>query len=140
MPYETPKVHVEGGLDEVLRRLIPKSQPKLVIVDWRVHQLIQFVSSRLDTADWKLSQACQELKLGISAPHAARLFKRYTGMGIREYAKKHRLSIAAERLAETNLPIKVIATDCGYRKPVDFARGFKAHYHISPSEFRRRSA
>jgi AraC-like DNA-binding protein len=139
MSYETPKVHVEGGLNEVLRRLIPKSQPKLVVIDWRVHQLIQFISNHLDAA-WKLSHACQELKLGISAAHAARLFKRHTGMGIRKYAKKYRLSIAAERLTETNLPIKVIATDCGYRKPVDFARGFKTHYHVSPSEFRKRSA
>lgn len=140
MTYSAPKLQVEGMLDDVLRRLIPKPHPRPSEVDWRVQQLIHYVDNHIGSVEKKLAHACQELKLGISAPHAARLFKRYTGLGIREYAKTKRLLIAAERLTATDLPVKVIATEFGYRRPVDFARRFKAQYHLSPTQFRKRSA
>jgi len=47
---------------------------------------------------------------------------------------------AAERLKATDLPIKVIAAEFGYRKPVDFARIFKEQYRLSPTEFRKQIA
>jgi AraC-like DNA-binding protein len=127
-------------MDEVLRRLIPKQKTGRYQTDWRVQRLILFVNEHLDCVDWKLEKACRELKLGITAPHAARLFKRGTGVGIREYAKRMRLAIAADRLIETDLPVKVIAMEFGYRQPFDFARRFKAQYQVSPTEFRKRSA
>lgn len=140
MVYERPTLRLQGKFNDVLRRLMPVSLPGENTNDWRVDRLLQFLAQHFDRLDWNLPQVCRQLKLDISAPHAARLFKRHTGMGIREYAKKRRLSRAAERLTATNLPIKVISAESGYRKPIDFARGFKAQYQLSPSEFRRRSA
>lgn len=140
MTYSAPKVQIEGMLDDVLRRLIPTSQPRSSGGDWRVQHLIRYVDNHLGSIQENLEQVCEELKLGISAPHAARLFKRHTGWGIREYAKTKRLLIAAERLTATDLPVKVIATEFGYRRPFDFARRFKAQYHMSPTQFRKRSA
>lgn len=140
MTYSAPKLRVEGLLDDVLRHLIPKPQARPSDIDWRVQQLVHHIDNRIGSVEWNLAQACQELKLGISAPHAARLFKRHTGLGIREYAKAKRLLTAAERLIATDLPVKVIATEFGYRRPFDFARRFKAQYHLSPTQFRKRSA
>jgi len=140
MAYYAPRLRLEGRMDEVLSRLIPKQETDRDQADWRVQRLMQFVGEHLDSVDWKLDKACRELKLGITGPHAARLFKRSTGMGIREYAKRKRLAIAADRLIETDLPIKVIAMEFGYRQPFDFARRFKAQYRVSPTEFRKRSA
>jgi AraC-like DNA-binding protein len=139
MTYEAPVLQYEGALGEVLHRLVPKPGRVKSAVDWRVCALLQHID-RHTAIGWDLKHACQELKLDVSAAHAARLFKRCTGLGVREYAKRKRLLMAAERLASTDLPVKVIAVEFGYRKPVDFTRIFKEQYHLSPTEFRKQIA
>jgi transcriptional regulator GlxA family with amidase domain len=139
MTYEPPVLHYEGALGEVLHRLVPKPGKARSAMDWRVQALLQHIDSRAGI-EWDLKHACRELKLDISAAYAARLFKRCTGQGIREYTKTKRLLLAAERLTATALPIKVIAAECGYRKPVDFARIFKERYSLSPTKFRKQIA
>ena len=106
-------------------------------MDWRVIKLKAYFDSHGGAVDYQLEQICQSLGLGISAAYAARLFKRDTGMGIREYAKMKRLQIAAVRLASTNLPIKMIAVESGYRKMPDFTRAFTKQHHVGPAQFRR---
>jgi len=75
---------------------------------------LHFIDSHEGNIRWDLGHACQELRLDISGAHAARLFKRYIGLGVREYAKKKRLLMAAERLKTTDLPVKAIASEFGY--------------------------
>ena len=70
---------------------------------------------------------------------AARLFKLSRGLGVREYAKKKRLSAAAELLRTTDLSVKAIAVEFGYRSPPDFTRRFKEQFHLSPTDFRKRA-
>jgi AraC-like DNA-binding protein len=55
---------------------------------------------------------------------------------VRKYAKEKRLSRAVELLIVTDLPIKTIAADLGYRKPFDLARAFRKRYGFTPSRFR----
>src|SRR5881227_4252035 len=66
-------------------------------------------------AQWRLDEICRQLDLCISARQARRLFKACTGLGIKEYAKKRRLEIAAQQLQATDEPVKAIAIDAGYR-------------------------
>ncbi len=87
--------------------------------------------------DWNLERACHELQLDISSAYAARIFKRDTGIGIREYANQQRLRMATQRLTATDVPIKAIATDLGYRKASDFTRFFRRQQLMSPARFRR---
>src|ERR1700691_3734028 len=106
-------------------------------MDWRVAKLVAFVDSHDGGLGWNLEQACQELGLGISPAYAGKLFKRETGLGVREYAKMKRLSFAAERLTATNVPIKVIASGLGYRHVPDFTRFFKNQQLMPPASFRQ---
>jgi AraC-like DNA-binding protein len=108
-------------------------------LDQRVAKLMQFIDSHDGCVGWNLKQARTELKLDISAAYAARLFKRAVGFGFREYAKKKRLSAAADLLKTTDLAVKAIAAEFGYRSSPDFARGFKEQFHLSPTDFRRRA-
>jgi AraC-like DNA-binding protein len=55
---------------------------------------------------------------------------------VRKYATDKRLLRAAEQLITTDLPIKAIAEDLGYRKPFDLARAFRKRYGLTPSRFR----
>jgi methylphosphotriester-DNA--protein-cysteine methyltransferase len=106
-------------------------------MDWRVAKLIGAIDSHTGGIAWNLEVACRELGLNISPEYARHLFKRDTGLGVKEYAKKKRLLMVAERLINTNVPFKTIAADFGYRKTYDLARLFKKQYCLSPTKFRQ---
>jgi methylphosphotriester-DNA--protein-cysteine methyltransferase len=108
-------------------------------MDWRVAKLIEAIDTRSGATGCNLGRTCQKLKLDISPAYAARLFKRQTGLGVKQYAKKQRLLTAIERLTTTNVPVKAIATDLGYRKTFDFARVFKEQCGLTPTRFRQAS-
>jgi AraC-like DNA-binding protein len=105
--------------------------------DWRVAKLLQSIDRNTGTVDWKLEQVCRELELDISPAYAARLFKSHTGWGVREFAKKKRLTKAVEQLIVTNLPVKAIAAELGYRNSFDFTRSFEKQYCLTPTKFRK---
>ena len=140
MVYESPAVQYRGALDDVLGRLFPLPRQGRPGVDWRIMKLLHFIDDHSGRVGWGLDHACRELRLEISGAYAARLFKRCTGLGVREYAKKKRLLMAAERLKITDLPIKVIAAEFGYQSLPHFTRRFKEQFRLSPTEFRKRRA
>jgi len=106
-------------------------------MDWRIVKLLHFIDDHGGRVGWSLDRACRELRLEISGAYAAQLFKRCTGLGVREYAKKKRFLMAAERLKTTDLPIKVIAAEFGYQSLAHFTRRFKEQFRLSPTEFRK---
>jgi AraC-like DNA-binding protein len=57
-------------------------------------------------------------------------------MGVREYAKQRRLTLAARQLRTTTESVKRIALDLGYRTPNDLRRQFRRMFQQSPTEFR----
>jgi AraC-like DNA-binding protein len=139
MVYEPPAVRYRGVLNEVLSRLFLPSCSELSTEDGRIVRLVGFIDAHDGSIGWDLERACRELKLDISGAHAARLFKRCTGLGIREYAKRRRLSLAAERLRTTDIPVKTIAAEFGYQSLPHFSRRFKDQFGLSPIEFRKKA-
>lgn len=116
--------------------LVPAASLRPADPDWRTKKLRAFLDSCGGASGLSLRHVVQELGLEISGSHAARLFRRDTGIGIREYAKRKRLHIAAVHLKGGAQPIKQIAGDLGYRGIQDFARAFRKVFKLSPSEYR----
>ena len=139
MVYESPAIQYQGGLNDLLHRLLPSPASARDDLDPRIAKLAKFFDSHDGRIGWDLEHICRELKLDISGAYAARLFKLSTGLGVREYAKKKRLSAAAEFLRATDLSVKAIAAEFGYRSPPDFTRRFKEQFHLSPTDFRKRA-
>jgi len=110
----------------------PKSCP--------VKRLLISIDCHCGNVAWDLKCICRELKLAVSASYVGQLFKRCNGQGVREYAKEKRLLMAAERLTASEIPIKVIAAEFGYRASGAFARRFKDSYHVSPTAYRQKAA
>lgn len=137
MVYESPAVQYEGAFNNVLRRLFPHRREERHSVDRRIMRLLHFIDSHEGSIGWDLDYACRELRLDITSAYAARLFKRCTGLGVREYAKKKRLLMAAERLTTTDIPIKAIAAEFGYQSLPHFTRRFKEQFSLSPTHFRK---
>lgn len=119
---------LNGGLDKA-----PASKRR---ADWRVERILHFVNTQDGKLGWDLSELCVQLDLGITGSHAAKLFSRHTGTGIREYAKERRLTLAAQQLRSTTDSVKQIALELGYRTPNDLRRQFKKHFCVNPTEFR----
>ncbi len=137
MVYQSPSVQFQGSLNDILRRLIPRSPGLQGDEDPRIVKLLQFIDSQGGSVECDLELACRQMKLDISGAYAGRLFKRVTGFGVRKYSENRRLVFAAERLRRTDLPIKVISAEVGYNSPPHFTRRFKEEFGLSPTEFRK---
>lgn len=71
-----------------------------------------------------------------STPHMYRVFRAVVGMGIKEYIRARRLSIAAEELLQGRRKVIDLAFDLRWSSPEAFSRAFKAAYGLSPLRFR----
>lgn len=76
-------------------------------MDWRVAKLVEAIDTHSGATDWNLERTCQELKLGISPAYAARLFKRHTGLGVKQYAKRAAKSTRTGRAVREIGQVKV---------------------------------
>jgi AraC family transcriptional regulator of arabinose operon len=75
-----------------------------------------------------------EVELSVS--RLQHLFKHQTGRTLKQYRKGLVLRKAAQLLSGTFLPIKRIASECGYRSPVNFTQDFRHRFGKSPRQCR----
>lgn len=73
---------------------------------------------------------------GYNETYLCRRFKDITGLSLMEYIKILRLEKARGLLKHTNESVGSIATECGFSDINYFSRRFKAHYKITPKEYR----
>jgi AraC-like DNA-binding protein len=76
----------------------------------------------------------------LTPNHISRLFQQEGFMGFIDYLNMVRVSRAKLMLQELNVPLKVIATACGYRDTAYFCRVFKRIYKATPTDCRAREA
>jgi two-component system, response regulator YesN len=136
MGYKSPQVCHASGLSSVRNGALHKAPSSMRPDDWRVERILHFVNTQDGKLGWDLDQLCADLELGITGSHAAKLFGWHTGIGIREYAKQRRLTLAAQQLQGTTDSVKQIALELGYRTPNDLRRQFKRLFCLNPTEFR----
>lgn len=103
--------------------------------DVRVELALRILHEKYPHYDCTLDEMSKQL--GISMWYFARLFKKNTGMGFREYLRGLRIRKAAELLSGTLLSVKEIAIKVGYKHVSDFDHHFKEVYRIQPSAYRR---
>ncbi|MDO4323478.1 MAG: AraC family transcriptional regulator [Lachnospiraceae bacterium] len=72
----------------------------------------------------------------ISDGECHRCFKSLLHATPKEYLNTYRLNKALELLAETELPVTAIASQCGYNFTSHFISSFKAKYGESPAKYR----
>jgi AraC-like DNA-binding protein len=136
MGYKALQIYHATSLSSDLNGGLDKAPASKRSADWRVERILHFVNTQDGKLGWGLSELCVQLELGITGSHAAKLFSRHTGTGIREYAKERRLTLAAQQLRSTTDSVKQIALELGYRTPNDLRRQFKKRFCLNPTEFR----
>lgn len=66
------------------------------------------------------------------------VFKKYTGTTIRQYTKKLRLQKAEQLLQNTRFSVEEVAMEVGYNDISYFIEQFKAHYGMTPLQYRKK--
>ncbi len=72
----------------------------------------------------------------VSPSYLSTLFKKEIGQSFTEYLTQQRLTFAKRLLRETDLPINVVAAECGIADNNYFARIFKAQEGMTPAHYR----
>jgi AraC-like DNA-binding protein len=73
----------------------------------------------------------------LSRQYFSKLFRRFTGQSPHSYLMEVRLRQARALLEETDLTIQEVATRVGFSDPYYFARAFRTHCGVSPSQYRK---
>lgn len=74
---------------------------------------------------------------GLSLTTLRRHFRALTGSSLHEYRLDARAAAARQLLGDTDLPLKQIADELGYRDVFFFSRQFKQRVGVAPGEYRR---
>ncbi len=74
---------------------------------------------------------------GVSQVHLCRLFQRFATESPYAYVTRLKINHAAERIARSNIPVKVAAAEVGFDDPYHFSRVFKKVHGVPPSRFGR---
>ena len=74
---------------------------------------------------------------GLSQRQLARLFRTHTGMTAVQYYLSSRLDRARGLVTQTEMPLLALAVACGFRSQEYFARAYRRHFGLKPSDDRR---
>jgi AraC family transcriptional regulator len=75
---------------------------------------------------------------GVSEPHFRRIFLDAVGLAPHKYVQARRLAQARNLLATSELPIPVIAEECGFYNQSHLTRQFRSVHATTPAAYRRR--
>jgi len=75
-------------------------------------------------------------RLGCSTFHLSRVFRRLTGLSLRQYVGRLRTRLAADRLTRGERDLTGLALDLGFFDHSHFTKAFRREYGVSPSSAR----
>ncbi|MCB1501294.1 MAG: GlxA family transcriptional regulator [Bauldia sp.] len=105
----------------------------LGVVNHRLAGIVQIMEENLEAP---LSTVELASRAGISIRQIERLMRETLGETPSRYYLKLRLQAARNHLFYGDLPIQEIGHACGFSSPSVLSRAFKAHFGVSPREFR----
>ncbi|MCH9671272.1 MAG: AraC family transcriptional regulator [Gammaproteobacteria bacterium] len=104
-------------------------------IDDRIARVLAYIEDDL-SADYSLSELASRAHL--SASHFKAEFKRQTGKSCGQYLLMMRMEKARALLANTDLPVQMIAEQVGYSSQSAFSRRFSSYFGEPPSRFTSR--
>ena len=100
-----------------------------------IDEIIHYIEKNLGK---ELSLMSIAEQFHFNSSYLSNLFKKQTGMGLKEYIIGRRIEHAKDLLCNTNWKIQQISAKCGYEDVSYFVQIFKKHTGFSPSQFRKR--
>ena len=118
----------EGGQAQYIDRPVP-----VTTRDSQINQLIEYLQRNLDKPQDLDALARQ---VNMSRRTFTRHFTKATGLSAGEWLNSARLHHSQVLLETTDHSIEHIARLSGFLSPISFRQRFKAHFAVSPSEWR----
>lgn len=115
------------GRDELQLAPLPPDLPA------SIRKLAKEVCDKPQTA-WPLKDAASAA--GYSPFHFSRVFKSLVGYGFHEFVDRCRTEFAVGKLCESDLPVDVIASSCGFGTTQGLRESVKEYLGLVPSELR----
>jgi AraC-like DNA-binding protein len=100
----------------------------------------QYVSQAVDYINANYMHAISVTDIadhvGISRTYLNRLFHQVYNSSVQDFLMNYKLDKAAFLLVNTEMPVKEISQNAGYRDPLVFSKAFKTKYDVSPKNYR----
>lgn len=74
--------------------------------------------------------------VGLAPAYVSHVFKKETGKGIVEYVVEEKMKYAKMLLKDKSMKVVQVARSCGYENQSYFNKLFKAHYGVTPTQYR----
>jgi len=101
----------------------------------RICQAMNFISQNIER-ELSLDEIAETAS--FSKFHFHRIFKAVVGETVADFTRRLRLELAANRLISTQAAdITTIAIECGFSSSQNFAKAFRLHFDMTPSDFRK---
>ncbi len=99
----------------------------------RVQQITKYINDHLDM---EIKREDLAAHVNLSPDYMTRIFKAETGVTIKEYIIRQKMTIAQSLLHTTSLPVSFIAAKVGYSNFSHFSSTYKKEFGISPQNDR----
>lgn len=74
----------------------------------------------------------------FSPSYVSKMYKKFTGEDLSVLIRKKRISLAAQMLAHTDMPVEKIMREVGYKDKKNFYDIFEKEYELTPSCYRKK--
>ena len=74
--------------------------------------------------------------ISVNKNYLCTIFRQQKGVSPMQYLIHLRMEAAAKRFRETNESVTAVARYVGYKDPLHFSKAFRAHYGVSPTQYR----
>lgn len=138
-PFGSTLLH--GYLEQLLVMLLrklkiaPRSTPSPMASDLRTAVIDEYFESHItDCSEAELAKS-----LHLSTRQLSRVLQRDYGMSFRQKRTGARMDYAGFLLRTTKQSIGEVCTTVGYQSEAVFYRNFKAHFGLSPQQYRKKN-
>ncbi len=100
-------------------------------------QLLELRRDIFSHPEKKWSNPIMAERLNVSNAHFQELYKLTFGISVGADVIRMRVSAAQNLLTNTNLPIREVASSCGYSNEIHFSRQFRQMTGFTPSDYRK---
>jgi two-component system, response regulator YesN len=99
-------------------------------------KIVRYVHQHYANADLSVQEISEHLQL--TASYIISAYKEATGTTVKQYLLEYRIDKARELLRDRNLKVADIAVQVGFKDGEYFAKVFRKHTGMAPSEYRER--
>jgi AraC family transcriptional regulator of adaptative response / methylphosphotriester-DNA alkyltransferase methyltransferase len=116
------------------RRIVPTQRPSTI----RLRSTLLSEANAIVEREYATDLALDDIARRVASSRR-QLQRAYAEIGsttFRDHLTRVRMNRAAEMLAVRGLTVREVANRVGYRQPAQFAKAFRRHYGVAPSEYR----